>query len=214
VTTGATPAVSGPSRRLPPWLPRVLFESTLIVFSVLLALALNEWRAGAVQRQRVAQAVAAIRAEVEENGRLTRDALAYHEELAESFSGSVARGDAMPDMDVITQGLLAPARVLRTAWEAMQNAGLAAELSYDLMLTLSRAYAQQAEYEALSRFMVGAAYERALEEGLERMISLYPNYILLQRDFAGRERMLLREYDAALNALAADGRPVTAHTSR
>jgi hypothetical protein len=44
-------------RKAPPWLPRVVTESVLIVFSVLLALLLNEWRSSATQRHRAEQAL-------------------------------------------------------------------------------------------------------------------------------------------------------------
>ena len=45
------------------WLPRVLFESALIVLSVLLALALNQWSDERKQDERVTLAIAGVRAE-------------------------------------------------------------------------------------------------------------------------------------------------------
>jgi type II secretory pathway pseudopilin PulG len=45
----------------------VLFESALIVFSVLLALALEEWRDERVTASRAREAVAAITAELQAN---------------------------------------------------------------------------------------------------------------------------------------------------
>jgi hypothetical protein len=99
--------------QLPPWLPRVLVESGFIVFSVLLALVLNEWRAEAAQRARVTQALAAVHAEIEENRRLVTAAMEYHNRVADSFSASAAAGSELPDMSVARRGLLAPASVLR-----------------------------------------------------------------------------------------------------
>jgi hypothetical protein len=172
----------------------VLVESALIVLSVLLALVLNEWRAEAAQRARVSQALAAVHAEIEENRRLVTAAMEYHNRVADSFSASAAAGSELPDMGVARYGLLAPASVLRTAWESAQIAGLTSELSYDLVLQLSAGYARQEEYEGLDRAMMNVAYERLTQEGVDSMVRQYTNYIPLQRDFAGREQALLEQY--------------------
>lgn len=49
------------------WLPRVVFESVLIVLSVLLALALDEWRRERQQRTNLSFAIESIRAELNAN---------------------------------------------------------------------------------------------------------------------------------------------------
>lgn len=183
------------------WMPRAIFESSLIVFSVLLALLLNEWRAGVAQQGRVDQAVAAIRSELEENQRLVHEAREYHLRLAESFSASAEAGAETPDMRLMTQGILAPAHVLRTAWESAQNADLLAQLPYDTILTLSSLYARQAEYEGLSRALSQLAYEQVVREGFDAVVRQYARFILLQRDFAGREEVLGEYYGEALEAL-------------
>ena len=51
----------------PGWLPRVLVESALIVFSVLVALAVDEWRDQRATATRPREAVAAITAELQAN---------------------------------------------------------------------------------------------------------------------------------------------------
>lgn len=188
-------------KQLPPWLPRVLVESTLIVFSVLLALILNEWREAEAQEERVELALAAIRSEVLENQRLVADALEYHIQIARSFSASSESGSAMPDLNAATQGLLAPARVLRTAWESARGTGVSSEIPYSTVLKLSTAYARQTEYEDLSRSVSQVLYDRLLHEGLDSIMQTYPRFILLQKEFAGRERALLEHYEDAQEAL-------------
>lgn len=186
---------------LPPWLPRVLVESTLIVFSVLFALILNEWRETEAQEERVELALAAIRSEVQENQRLVEDALKYHMQIASSFSASVESGSALPDVNAASQGLLAPARVLRTAWESAQSTGVSSEIPYTTVLKLSTAYARQTEYEDLSRSVSQVLYSRLLQEGVDSMMQTYPRVIFLQKEFAGRERSLLQHYEDARKAL-------------
>lgn len=188
-------------RRLPGWLPRALAESALIVFGVLLALVLNEWREEVSRRERTALAMAAVRAELEQNRALVAEARAYHERLAASFAASAERGDALPDQRLATEGLLSPGRVLRTAWESAQQGELLAEVPYPTVLALSRAYARQAEYEELTRAGMQIAYERLILEGFDAFLRQYPHLVMMQREFANREALLREEYDRALAAL-------------
>lgn len=188
-------------KRVPSWLPRVLVESALIVFSVLFALVLNEWRQSRAEQAGLEQAAAAIRAELQENRELVQEALQYHTRLADSFTASVQSGAAAPDLTVIDRGLLHPGRVLRTAWGSAQSTGATSRMDYATILKLSTAYALQEEYEELSRAMQQTAYDQLLQEGFDSMMEKYPRFIMLQRDFAGRERDLLHHYDQALAAL-------------
>jgi hypothetical protein len=187
--------------RVPGWMPRVLFESALIVFSVLLALVLNEWRQSQMERAGIAQATAAIRSELQENRRLVEEALQYHPRLAESFTASSKSGAETPVLSDIDRGLLHPGRVLRTAWESAQSSGATSRMDYMTLLRLSTAYSLQEEYEQLTRAMQQAAYDQILREGFDSMIRKYPRFIMVQRDFAGHEQELLRLYDQALAAL-------------
>jgi hypothetical protein len=188
-------------RRLRSWLPRALFESSLIVFSVLFALLLNEWRAGVAQRGRIDQALGAIRSELQENHRLVNEAREYHLRLAEGFTASQQAGDETPDFSMMGQGLVAPAHVLRTAWESAQDADLLARVPYETVLKLSSVYARQGEYESLSRGLSHAAYEQILQHGFDAVLRQYDRFILVQRDFAGREAVLGDFYEEALAAL-------------
>ena len=188
-------------KQVPSWLPRVLVESTLIVFSVLFALVLNEWRQSRAERAGVEQAAAAIRAELQENRELVQEALQYHTRLADSFTASMQSGAETPDPTVMDHGLLHPGRVLQTAWRSAQSTGAASAMDYETVLKLSRVYAVQEEYEGLSRAMLQAAYDRLVEEGPESMMRKYPRFIVLQREFAGREQYLLHHYEEALEAL-------------
>src|SRR5262249_12130356 len=60
---------------------RFLFESALIVFSILLALAVNQWVDKRKQRETTDRAVTAIRAEIAGNADRVRERLPYHRQL-------------------------------------------------------------------------------------------------------------------------------------
>jgi len=179
-----------------------VFESALIVFSVLLALILNEWRAESAERTRVAQALSAIRAEIEENQRLVRFSLEYHKRLVGAFTAAAQADAETPNLDVVTYGLFSPARVLRTAWESAQTVDLAAGVPYDTILQLSAVYARQDEYAALSRAMGEALNDQMMRVGFDSMLRQYRNFIRIQNDFASREQLLLESYERALRTVA------------
>lgn len=187
-------------RRLPVWLPKALFESALIVLSVLLALGMDEWRDGRARQRRVREAVAAVQAELRENRRLVQEAGTYHSALADTFAVLAASGAARPDPGVFPQGLLAPASVLRNAWESAEASGATNEMPYAMVLQLSRVYARQAEYEALARALLEGTYNQLARDGPDALLGRYTHFIALERDFAGRERQLAILYNQVLGA--------------
>jgi len=198
--TESTEILLTPARRLPVWLPKALFESALIVLSVLLALGVDEWRDDRARQRRVAEALAGVRAELRENHKLVQEAGAYHSALADTFAALAARGIARPDPGVFRQGLLAPASVLRNAWESAEAAGTTNEMPYATVLQLSRVYARQAEYEAIAHALLETTYDQVARDGPDALLSRYAHYIALERDFAGRERQLAVLYDQVLRA--------------
>ena len=80
-STEAVPAVPRP-RCWKRGLTRVLVESALIVFSVLVALAVDEWRDSRTQRVRAEAALAAILSETEANRAAMQRARDLHQSIA------------------------------------------------------------------------------------------------------------------------------------
>ena len=179
------------------WISRAFFEGALIVFSVLLALALNEWRSDVAQRARVRQAMAAIQSEIMENERLVRFSYDYHTRLVKAFTAAAEAGDDHPDLGIATHGMFFPARVLRTAWDSAQNSGLLSAVSYDTVLQLSALYARQEEYTDLSRALSNSLYDQIMRVGFDSILAQYRNFIRIQKDFADREQFLLQSYESA-----------------
>jgi hypothetical protein len=66
-------------------LPKLLMESVLIVFSVLLAMGVDEWRETRQTRQRVDQALESFLREVERNRQAVQGIGPYHERLRQHF---------------------------------------------------------------------------------------------------------------------------------
>lgn len=187
------------------WGPRVVIESALIVFSVLFALVLNEWREDAASRSETRVAAAAIRTEIEENARQVAASAAYHEALVESLLASESEGEPTPSLDDMPNGLFRPARVVSTAWESAQSAELTVGMSYEALLEISSLHAQQAEYVAINGVIAQSIYEQMLVDGFDAMLARYPNFIRVLQDSASREQSLLATYEEALRDLSSSG---------
>jgi Tfp pilus assembly protein PilE len=78
------------------WLPKALFEAALIVLSVLLALAVDEWREDRQRAERAEVALRSIRAELQENLQSVERARANHLAMRDSLQTYAARGQAPP----------------------------------------------------------------------------------------------------------------------
>ena len=183
-----------PSRR-PVWLPRVLAESALIVFSVLVALAVDEWREERAMRARSREAVAAIVAEINANRSAAQNARDAHQRIHDDLTALPAGAD-------YKAGLFQPARLLQTAWMTARDTGSLAPLPLDAVLELSRLYERQAIYTALSTEIVTDTFVDLRRRGLDTVLrESRAGFGALTREFQGREQGLIEAYDAALTTL-------------
>ena len=183
------------------WVPRALFESALIVFSVLLALALSEWRE---HRKAVLQSQAAVEAIVSElrtNRAAAARAMAFHRSTHTALADVAAKGQ-VPPLDVVTKGLFNPANVVETAWVSARETNALDEWPYERTLQVSRVYERQAAYSTLARQIVADVYMDLRRRGAQAVLQEgFGGFILLAHDFANREDELVRQYDTALAAI-------------
>lgn len=197
-------AKSAPARaRWPAWLPKALFEAALIVLSVLLALVVNEWREDQQQQQRAGVALQSIQAELRENLQSVRRARANHLAMQTSLRTLATRGQTPPP-DIYLGGIFNPALVSASAWEAARESGMTEHLPYELVLALSRVYAEQARYQALSNGLVQDLMAQIRREGVETVLrDRSMHFLPIQEDFANREQHLAEAYERVLDELTA-----------
>ncbi len=188
----------------PSWLPRVLVESALIVFSVLVALALDEWRDNRATEARAREAVAAITAELQANRASAERARSFHLETHAALK-AVADAKQLPGEELAyRRGLFQPAAVLQTAWAAAREAGALDPLPFDVRLSLSRIYHRQETYARLGAEIANDVYVDLRRRGVDPVLrDGFAGFIVLTADFANREARLIKEYDDALAILSA-----------
>jgi hypothetical protein len=193
-----------PSRpRLASWLPRVLVESALIVFSVLFALAVDEWRDHRASVARAHEALRAITAELQSNRDAARRASGIHARIKAQLSTFV-EAKKLPDAKTMTSGVFQPATLLQTAWVTARESGGLDQVPFDLVLELSRVYERQNQYMTMSTAMANDIYIDVRRRGLDQAFREgFEGFILLATDFGNREERLAAVYDKAIERIAA-----------
>lgn len=212
--TDSDPPASGlrtPAIRWRRWLPRALFESGLIVFSVVLALALTNW----AEERRTAHEVAQIRAFFIEEIRANRAVLQsdpilpHHRRLREIFSrvgdGEVTQAQATAAYGAVFRTGIHVAPLRDAVWRSAETGDLLGEMPLEDLFLLADIYKAQATLEALSTGFISGmpAVLSGLEKGDGVRAALMTGQLHLG-DVVASEEGLVQLYDRALLALDAE----------
>lgn len=194
------------------WLPRAVFESVLIVFSVILALALTDW----AERRRTAAEVAEVRAffiqEIRANRAIlvSEAILPHHRRLRTLFSQTPVGPDLTPAQAMqpfnatFETGIHVPP--LRDAvWRSAGTGDLLGEMPIEQVFVLADAYAAQTRLMNTSTGFIATvpALLGGLESGDGVRAAVMAGQLHLGDVVAGEED-LVRLYDRALAALGAE----------
>ena len=136
------------------WLPRILVESTLIVLSILVALAVNEYERNREDEELATQALVAFQREIRQNRARLDDVGPYRRGLRSVITRMADSGElASSDEFQATIGLeaLRPAFLTSNAWETALTMGALPHIDFDLVNALSLTYSLQARREEFSR---------------------------------------------------------------
>jgi hypothetical protein len=183
------------------WLLKATFESALIVLSILGAFALNEWQTSRDRELRVATIMRAVHAEIESNLRTLEDANAYNAGVVTKLRKLEEEKQKTIPPDVHPRGLMIQPRIISSAWDSAQSAGIINDIPVETALLLGRTYANQRSYvEAMARLMdifYGTLFQDA-------SVLTQPGILAgVLSDFSGRGHRLAAEYQATLTQLAA-----------
>ncbi len=141
-----------PTKATSVWLPRVLFESLLIILSILAALGLDEWRENRKDAENIEKALTNFLSEIQQNKAAIDDASPFNRGLRDVISkrqevSAISSATLLIDMIESYNSV-----VLRsTAWETALATGSLGKLDYNLVSALSLTYSLQNRYQELSR---------------------------------------------------------------
>lgn len=133
------------------WLPRVLFESALIVGSILAALWFDELRDELEDEEIQHFALLNFAAEIRQNKARMDDAAPFNQGLRLVVARHY-RDDDIQSVDEFVNmvGSYSPARLQSTAWETALATGSLARMDYKLVLALSLTYSLQNRYATVT----------------------------------------------------------------
>ena len=179
---------------------RFLFESALIVFSILLALAVNQWADSRKQRQLTDHALTAIHTEIVQNADRIRERRPYHLSLESELKhadsiGNVHRYSDLKHAAPDWSGFENP-ELDETAWQSAMTLGVAPNLGFDTLQTLSRLYGLQTRFDQYNSAAIPTFdfSDEAMHSTIRRMYV----YVATMRT---NEDTLLNRYTAALKLL-------------
>ncbi|HEX8281672.1 MAG TPA: hypothetical protein VF551_09855 [Chthoniobacterales bacterium] len=188
--------------RIRRWLPRALFEALLIVVSILVALAVDEWRDHRARSARADEARAIFAHEIESNRALLQSPsyLPHHSRLQAEYQELTSAGSDQPGS--LFESGVHPAPLRDAAWRSFSASSTLADFAPDEILVLSDLYRAQQDLERLNanflaQFMAPRADREtpAYRRDEARSISMYLN------DIVPHEQRLLQSYDAAVARL-------------
>jgi hypothetical protein len=144
------------------WLPRALFESVLIVFSILLALALDQWKEDEEIEALVNRSVASFEREIRSNKSRIEDINAYHtglqQLLVQQDDGRGLR--SVTEFRDVMSALQSPP-LLSSAWQTALATGVLSRMDYEMVAALSLTYSAQLRfdeaYQSNSRVLLAPA---------------------------------------------------------
>lgn len=183
------------------WLPRLLVESAVVVFSILLALAVNEWWDQRETEAAVQRSLRSIQGEMERNRSRLEEVARYHRELADTLKTLVNAGAEEVPEGVPAHGWLQTPELTSAAWRGAGTTGTASEMPHDLVLILSEAYREQEQYEETRQAIVPVLYDILMERGQNTLRPMFRPLSGIISDVASWEAQLLKKYERALEEL-------------
>lgn len=176
------------------WIGRAAFEAGLIVLGLVGALLIDEWRDNRQRDQRVQTALQSLSAELHDNREALDTNLRNNEELIAKLRESEKTG-------LIYEGaLLRRTPLSSVAWEAVRDAGVAADVPHTTLMALGRAYSAQASYLAdlgvFSTYLYTYDGPRSFRENPARLAGWIS-------DLTGRARSVRQRIDETLKTLPA-----------
>lgn len=184
---------------------RIAFDMALVIVSVLLALALGNWREDREKAQLTRNVLAALAKEIDANRAAINAALDYQDRMTIAFRESnelfqKTREFRFPEE---ARGRQAAVRFSRAAYDSALVSQVLPRIGVDTVLTLSALYSEQDAYADQLRNYASATIQTDFSDGTRYLRLLSNEYAQL----AETERRILPLLDTASAAVACEGKP-------
>jgi type II secretory pathway pseudopilin PulG len=221
IRVSAEPEPDPRERKKPAWsrASKLMLEAGLIVLSVLMGFALNEWQQTRADRRLTETVLANFRREIEANLDTLQRTQPRHRLITERLAAAAARphGDSTA-FDVFASLLprdgLGLQPLQETAWATANSTGAFRLLDYPTAARISETYVVQRSIVAAStQRLFDHLYSRDNFDPAAQRSMLLTEHMLMN-EVSSEETYLIDVYRATLRQLPTNGRPDSTHTRR
>ena len=187
------------------WLSRTVFESMLIVLSILLALGVRAWQDERGVSQLIERSKTSFERELTLNKKTIDDLYPFHQGLQSLLAELEVEShpDKAHELRNILDSLQPEANLLTTAWDTALATGALAQMDYELVYALSLTYSFQERFRTLyNSGLIDQLSSNVTEDRAPTLAYAAFRYV---NGVTLRESELLAAYQQALEALEAHG---------
>ena len=196
-----SPSETEGSLRWSSWISRVLVESVLVVGSILLALALDEWNEDQDYQDLAMLSLVNFEREIQRNRLRLEDVSPFHAGLRDVLANMDAEGVDVPATTVrsILEGFQ-PALLVSTAWETAVATGALGYMDYEVVAGLSLTYNMQEQLVTKNRSGLNDLLLVGFRTGEVDLLVYSANRYM--RELTEAEQELQGVYDLVLGLIA------------
>ena len=183
------------------WISRVLVESVLVVGSILLALALDEWNEDREFEDLATRSLVNFEREIQQNRLRLEDVTPFHVGLRGLLTNMDSDDAEVPATAIrnILEGFQ-PALLVSTAWETAVATGALGYMGYDVVAGLSLTYSLQERLVTLNRSGLNDILVGGFRSGETDLLVYMANRYM--RELTEAEQGLQGVYDLVLGLIA------------
>jgi len=140
---------TGPSRRSGAWFMRLVIESFAVVFSILLALSLDQWAQDQEHKELAAKSLTSFERELDQNRARLEDVAPFHRGLRDVLAKMDSAGEirSMAEMRaVVGFEPLRPPFLTDVAWQTAVATGALTYMDFETVSALSLTYSLQQRF--------------------------------------------------------------------
>ena len=185
------------------WLSRTVFESMLIVFSILLALGVAQWQQDRQVTQLVERSLRIFKSELTQNRNRIEDLYPFHLGLQSLLLEQEVEShpDKLPELREVLDSFES-AVLLTSAWDTALATGALAQMDYEVVFALSLTYSIQDRFQTL--YNSGLIETLSTTVSSESAVGLSYAAIRYVNDVTSAESELLAVYQQALELFEPD----------
>lgn len=181
------------------WIIKGLLESVLLIGSILLALAVDEWAEDRDYAELANQSLAIFQREILQNRARLEDSRPYHGGIRDLLAQMRVTPGVSADARRVMEGLEPPV-LLNTAWETALATGALTHMDFEIVSALSLTYSIQETFEdrnRLERPRLGSGEGLSNAQRVEQIEDAYQYVAALTRG----EDELMTVYEQALSLI-------------